>query len=110
MKPDALTTATSVFESRSPTTKAKRMTTPVVPVTPATPARRSACDPVSAPMPWIIPTPNAVFGPYCVACADCTCSCPWMRAWSAPQPYFTKSNTSIQRLRSRNSPLPRRYW
>jgi len=28
------------------------------------PARSSACDPVSAPIPWIIPTPNAVFGPY----------------------------------------------
>ena len=80
MKPLALMTATSVFERSSPTTNASSTRMPVVPVAPAIPASRSACEPVSAPMPWIIPTPKAVRGPYCVECADGLCSCPWMRA------------------------------
>ena len=33
MKPDALTTATSVFEMRRPTTKARSTTIPVAPIT-----------------------------------------------------------------------------
>ena len=86
MNPDALTTATSVFDASRPTMKASRITIPVTPVTPAIPARRRACDPVSAPTPWIIPTPNAVFGPYCDACTEGVCSCPWIRACSAPHP------------------------
>src|SRR5438093_1059203 len=99
MKPDALTTATSVFEISSPTTNARRMTTPVTPVTPATPARSNACDPVSAPTPWIMPTPNAVLGPYCVECADGVCSWPWMRACTRSHASRARSKTSIQRLR-----------
>src|SRR5258706_66815 len=66
--------AMSVFERSRPTTNARRITMPVVPVTPAIPASSSACEPVSAPTPWIIPTPNAVRGPYCVECADGRCS------------------------------------
>src|ERR687888_181556 len=58
---------------------ARRITIRVTWLTPAIPARRSAWDPVSAPMPWIMPTPNAVFGPYCVAWSDGVCSWPWMR-------------------------------
>ena len=59
---------------------------PVTPVTPAIPARSSACEPVSAPTPWIMPTPKAVLGPYCVAWTDGVCPWPWIRACNAPQP------------------------
>ena len=41
--------------------------------------------PVSAPMPWIIPTPKAVRGPYALASSGSTCSCPWIRAPSQRQ-------------------------
>src|SRR3989475_5039158 len=90
MNPDALTTATRVFETSRPTTKASRMTIPVTPVTPAMPARSSACDPVSAPTPWIIPTPNAVFGPYWVAWTEGVCSWPWIRAWSRSEEHTSE--------------------
>ena len=47
---------------------------------PPTAAMSRTWEPVSAPIPWIIPTPNAVRGPYELISSGSTCSWPWSRA------------------------------
>ena len=50
-----------VFETSSPTMNASIIGIPrPAPAAPPTAAMISTCVPVSAPTPWIIPTPNAV--------------------------------------------------
>ena len=53
---------------------------------PPTAAISRTCVPVSAPMPWIIPTPNEVLAPYELISSGSTCSWPWSRAWRRRQP------------------------
>ena len=63
-------------------TKAKSIGTPSPALAaPPTAAISKTCVPVSAPIPWIIPTPNAVRVPYELISSGSTCSWPWIRAW-----------------------------
>ena len=63
-KPKVVRAAMIEFEMTRPTTKATSSTDPAtLVVAPAVAARSSAWEPVSAPMPWIMPMPSAVFQP-----------------------------------------------
>ena len=59
-------------------------------------AMNSTCVPVSAPMPWIMPTPNAVRTPYEDISIGSTCSCPWSCDWNRRQAYLKESKTILQ--------------
>jgi hypothetical protein len=48
-------------------------------------AMSSTWVPVSAPTPWIIPTPNAVRRPYELISTGSTWAWPWIRAWNQRQ-------------------------
>ena len=62
--PVAEITTMTVLAATSPTQKVSSIGMPSpAPDAPPTAAMSSACEPVSAPMPWIMPTPNAVRRP-----------------------------------------------
>ena len=109
--PVAVSSTMALLLASRPAMKANIMGTPRPrPAAPPMAPMNRTCVPVSAPMPWIMPTPNAVRAPYEAISMGSTWACPCRRAMSERHPWRTQAKTSIQRLRRRNSCPCRTYW